>query len=542
MLCRFDIFDVYYADSTFSDILSKHQSAHNAISPEVAVQPLFNGSVPRNSRACYACAKAREKCTRELPCVRCSRRCLDCVYPGRQQQDRSDRQSFEENKSSSRPPNTENTSAANAVLTPGTLQDSFEGHTLTAEMLDQIQNQSDKASDSSTTRRTIAIQNAPWSAIASFSSSDKQLPPMLTSNPSGSALWPLQNDGLESGVEVVNQPINWLPFDELVDPSLEYIQDETILLSNFDDMQWLSTNTSTAADGFQQEQSWNLHIPAVADTNNNESILDLSPPKGSISSTYKRGDLYATSSDGARNACSTRAKRDDILCTFGLPHTNHRNLVNTTSNNWVGFPDVENTERLDDGICNPAIAISKFTYGIILQHFKDIYPRMQSPLLFETESFPPLSLLNLFVKLYFKCFDPVLPFIHLPSLDMNKSWVLTIVIAAIGSHYYRSRDLMTFTSPLHEFCRRLLQQEFERCEEGMTDLPVLQARILNHIGLCYAESKKLDTVALSTWSFSVSLVNSQSQKHLLKYRNDSLGWNEWVEAESWRRLHFTTRV
>ncbi|EHK46851.1 hypothetical protein TRIATDRAFT_163221, partial [Trichoderma atroviride IMI 206040] len=239
------------------------------------------------------------------------------------------------------------------------------------------------------------------------------------------------------------------------------------------------------------------------------------------------GDLYATSSNGARNACSTRAKRDDI------------------------FPDIERIDQLDDGICNPSMAISDLTYNAMLQHFDDICRQMQSQMqsqmpCFGMQSFPPLALLNLFVKLYFKCFDPILPFIHVPSLDVNKSCVLTTAIAAVGSHYFRSGELTACSSQLHEFCRRLLQQEPEGSKEEMTDLPVLQARILNHIGLCYSESKEPSSFVISTWSFTSSLINAQGHKHLLRYRNNRAlkptDWEEWVEAESWRRLYFTARV
>lgn len=531
----FGLFNMHCADIAFSDILSKHRSAHDADPLEVPVQPLSNGSALRKSRACYACAKAREKCTKGLPCTRCSRRCLDCVYPGSQQQDKFDHHSFGENTIASKPPNTENISAAD-LISPGTLRENLEdisrnGDNLTALMFDQIHSLPDEASDPSTRRYTTTGETAPWTPIAGCPTSDTQLSSILASGHSGSALWPFRNDELEPGVETLNRPINWLPFDESIDLNFGSTLDETVLLSPFGDTQWPTINTSTTANGLLEGQLWNLDIPPLADINDensdgasrNISIPDISSPKGSISSNYKQGDLYATSSNGARNACSARAKRDDI------------------------FPDIERIGPLEDGICNPPMAISDLTYNTILQHFDNICLQMQSRMpCYETQSFPPLSLLNLFVKLYFKFFDPILPFIHLPSLDVNKSCVLTIAIAAVGSHYFQSRELTACSSQLHELCRRLLQQEPEHSEEEMTDLLVLQARILNHIGLCYSESKKPGSVVISNWSFTSSLINSQSRKRFLEYLNDRVmkpnDWDEWVEAESWRRLYFTARV
>lgn len=467
--------------------------------------------------------------------MRCSRRFLDCVYPGSQQQDSFDHHSFGEITSTSKSPNAENVSVADLVSS-GALQENLQdindnGHNLTALMFDQTHSQPDKASDSSTRRYTTAGQTAPWTPISGSPTSDNQLSSILAPGHSGSALWPFRNDGLQSGAEAFGQPINWLPFDETIDLNLGPTLDGTVLLSPFDDAQWLSINSSTIANGLLEGQSWNLDIPPLAHIDDeisngasrNASIADISSPKGSFFSSYKRGDLYATSSNGARNACSTRAKRDDV------------------------FPDIERIGPLDDSICDPSITISELTYNTILQHYENISPQMQSHLpCFETQNFPPLSLLNLFVKLYWKCFDPILPFIHLASLDVNKSIVLTIAMAAVGSHYFRSQELTTCSSPLHEFCRRLLQQDSERSEEQMTDLPGLQARILNHVGIFYSESKDPSSAVRSMWSFTLSLINSQSHKHLLEYRDDKAlkpnGWDEWVEAESWRRLYFTGRV
>ncbi|UKZ95936.1 uncharacterized protein TrAFT101_010743 [Trichoderma asperellum] len=539
-----------------SDILSKHRAAHVAGPSQTPVQKHSNGFVPSKSRACYACAKAREKCSKGLPCMRCSRRGLACVYPGHQQHDKYDQLSIGGNNNAARQPNTENISATDLALTPGDI--SVNNHTLAALMFDGTHSKSENASSTSTGSCTTAIQNAPWVPIAACTISNNQLASISTSDhdPSGSVQqWPYRNNGLESGVEVSNQPINWLPFDELIESNLGSILDETIPLSQNDGAQWLFIDSSNATNGSPKGGSWNLDIPLLIDiddeksngTSPNISKADFPPSKSTPSANYRRGDLYATSSNGARNACSTRAKRYGIFRKNEFPQTDHPRMNITTLNEQVGFQDVENMDVSDDGAYHPAMAISSFTYDIILQHFDEICLQTQLHMpCFGTKNFPSLPLLNLFVKLYFKCFDPILPFIHLPSLDMNKSWVLTVAIAAIGSHYCQSQELTECFPPLHEFCKVLLQQESERPQDEMTDLPMLQARILNHIGFCYSESEKLDSVVISIWSFNLSLVNSKSHEHLMRNRNDrvleSHDWDGWVMAESWRRLYFTTRV
>lgn len=551
-----DLFNLYCADTAASDILSKHRAAHVAGPSQMPVQPHSNGFVPRKSRACYACAKAREKCSKELPCMRCSRRFLACVYPGHQQYDKYDQHSVGGNNSTARQSNTENISATDLALTPGDI--SVNNHTLAALMFDGTHSKSENASSTSTGSCTTAIQNTPWGPIAACAASNNELASISASDhdPSGSVQqWPFRNDGLESGVEVSNQPINWLPFDELIESNLGSILGETIPLSQNDGAQWLFIDSSNATNGSPQGGSWNLDIPLLTDiddeksngTSPNIAKADFPPSKSTPSANYRRGDLYATSSNGARNACSTRAKRYGIFRKNEFPQTDHPRMNSTTLNEQVGSQEVENMDVSDDGAYHPATAISSFTYDTILQHFDEIclQKRLHMPC-FGTKSFPSLKLLNLFVKLYFKCFDPILPFIHLPSLDMNKSWVLTVAIAAIGSHYCQSQEPIACSSQLHEFCKVFLQQESERSQDEMTDLPMLQARILNQIEFCYSESGKLDSVIRSIGSFNLSLVNLKSYEHLMRNRNDGVleshDWDGWVMAESWRRLYFTTRV
>ncbi|KAI0149318.1 hypothetical protein BJ166DRAFT_602076 [Pestalotiopsis sp. NC0098] len=56
-----------------SDILHRHEFIHTAIPPDPA-------GVQRK-RACLECAKARERCTKGLPCSRCTSKTLQCTYP-----------------------------------------------------------------------------------------------------------------------------------------------------------------------------------------------------------------------------------------------------------------------------------------------------------------------------------------------------------------------------------------------------------------------------------------------------------------------------
>ncbi|KAI1808199.1 hypothetical protein F4811DRAFT_340814 [Daldinia bambusicola] len=57
----------------FSDILTRHELMH------IAAQR--NSHAFNRKRACTECAKARERCSRDEPCLRCSTKSLQCFYP-----------------------------------------------------------------------------------------------------------------------------------------------------------------------------------------------------------------------------------------------------------------------------------------------------------------------------------------------------------------------------------------------------------------------------------------------------------------------------
>ncbi|KAI1477376.1 hypothetical protein F4774DRAFT_194641 [Daldinia eschscholtzii] len=57
----------------FSDILTRHELMH------LAAQR--NSHAFNRKRACTECARARERCSRDEPCLRCSTKSLQCLYP-----------------------------------------------------------------------------------------------------------------------------------------------------------------------------------------------------------------------------------------------------------------------------------------------------------------------------------------------------------------------------------------------------------------------------------------------------------------------------
>ena len=54
-----------------SDVLARHEYTHKPA-------PATPGT--RQSRACASCARARERCSKDIPCTRCATKAIECVY------------------------------------------------------------------------------------------------------------------------------------------------------------------------------------------------------------------------------------------------------------------------------------------------------------------------------------------------------------------------------------------------------------------------------------------------------------------------------
>lgn len=359
--------------------------------------------------------------------------------------------------------------------------------------------------------------------------------------------------------------INWLPFDQLIDPYLATIVGETMHFPLYDDAGWPASqdqNTSlpNAVNAAPNVPVWDtdsLYQPAAAPSASNDakaaaansrsdSVLS---PSITIStpSTTAPEDLYATSSGGGRNACSTRAQRDAIFRQTEQNEMDSSTTRDATVNDLMAFPLIAEVHTPDLQPYSTVITISNTTYEHILSQFEDLCLQKQSHMpCFESSYFPPLSVMSLFVQLYVKYFDPILPFIHLTTLDTNNSWLLATALAAIGSHYCQSRELTACSVPLHEFCRRSLTRESDRAGGVLSDLSSLQALLLNQVGLSYSGSTKLQLGAHGNWGSILSVIDLQCRRCLSRLDGDAdsidYSWQRWIHAESWRRLYFATRV
>lgn len=177
------------------------------------------------------------------------------------------------------------------------------------------------------------------------------------------------------------------------------------------------------------------------------------PPLGNQGVNKSQSTPYAghfyIDGDGAR---LPRVRKSPYRTESFTPTPNRENAMH--GDEFI-FPEVD--EPLENSTPNIK-ELPHTTYNEILRVFKRtcIISTHYPP--FARGSFPPIGIFSQLVFLYLDNFQPILPFLHHPTLDLSTThWLLVLALASIGSHYMESEDNDVFTVAMHEFTRRAIQ-------------------------------------------------------------------------------------
>ncbi|KAL5341555.1 fungal-specific transcription factor domain-containing protein [Aspergillus crustosus] len=166
--------------------------------------------------------------------------------------------------------------------------------------------------------------------------------------------------------------------------------------------------------------------------------------------------------------------------------------------------------------------------------------------IYETNNFPDAQRLSGFLSHYFHFYHSLYPILHTPTFNPNKChWIVTLALAAIGSHSANFCEQNGTAMGLHEFLRRALCVEKEKGHSERPQLWLLQAMLLNCIGRLHGSSEGCRLSALGDFS---NLINLATREKLL-YRSDTLRsisdelspeqqWMLWIEEETRRRTGY----
>lgn len=77
---------------------------------------------------------------------------------------------------------------------------------------------------------------------------------------------------------------------------------------------------------------------------------------------------------------------------------------------------------------------------------------------FQSSHFPSRDTLNSFMQLYLEFFQPLVPILHFPTLNLDSSHcLLSLALATIGSHFADFDHAGEYASSMNEFLRRSIQ-------------------------------------------------------------------------------------
>ncbi|GKU06647.1 transcription factor [Fusarium langsethiae] len=346
-------------------------------------------------------------------------------------------------------------------------------------------------------------------------------------------------------------PMNWLPYNNEIE-------------TNYCSILGLDGNTTSTGSinpSFGNDQSVNQStsnsfpmgntpqtVSTVASLSQGSGVA-ASPQLSMTSDRTAPGDLYATSSNGARRPCTARSKLlfppPGVESCKQLRSVSQDPRLRTDNIDWA-FPDLDHINIQDiEGFGESTL--TEATYAKMYDSFENTC--LESGIFrneFISSEFPPLAILDYCTKLFFEHFNPIFPLVHPNLTDPNADWVLALAICAIGSQYSATEDIDACVQPLHEFLRRVLIVRLQLDNSEM-DLALAQALVLSQVGLLYYSTSKfrrnayqrvgdLQKVISLYWQShfeSESEVNTQLNRGGSNVHED---WKIWVGGETLRRL------
>ncbi|PYH55915.1 putative C2H2 transcription factor [Aspergillus niger CBS 101883] len=169
-----------------------------------------------------------------------------------------------------------------------------------------------------------------------------------------------------------------------------------------------------------------------------------------------------------------------------------------------------------------------------------LYPK------FESDHLPDAETLSSFINLYFMHFQPVYPIFHTPTFDINEChWLVVLALSAIGCHFAGSQEQSECAPVFHEFLRRAISVEEEKYYVDRAPVWLLQASVLNCVGILYSCDERARLLALNTFGNLIGFVNrekllSRPDRPIqpLNGKTNEQHWVSWVEDEIRRRIGY----
>jgi hypothetical protein len=336
-------------------------------------------------------------------------------------------------------------------------------------------------------------------------------------------------------------PINWLPYDNEIETNYFSILgagvDQPIQAAGGNDLMVNDTITTFPIINPQPRRL--------------STVTSVSPGSGLGVATQLSvgsdrtipGDLYATSSNGARRPCTAKSKQ--LFPPLGLqgytplPSISQDTTLRINGGKGKAFPDLSHV-IFEEDVYQESI-LTDFTYSQICDAFTQTCLDSSIFQRYNSAHFPSCKLLNYCIRLFFDHFNPIFPLVHPQTTDLNGSWILSVAMCAIGAQYSATTELDASVGPFHEFLRRVLVVQSENSEMS---IPLAQALVLSQVGMMYYGGcgfRQNAYTRVGNLQTVINMYHARSATQAADFVASQTGqtdeeWFTWVEDETLRRL------
>jgi hypothetical protein len=253
-----------------------------------------------------------------------------------------------------------------------------------------------------------------------------------------------------------------------------------------------STDGSRSSNGLRRHESWAVQRHTGPDDGEEHTSAPTEGTEDSTPSTSTERRFYVEG-EGARAPFRGRATHGPSSVT--VPAVGNDSHEPDNPNCWMS---PETGAGISDDASSTNNLVSIKSYENLLHGLQA--EAWQPSLGVGMGGFPSISLIRLFVQLYFEHFHPTLPFLRrgTPLCEKPQDWVLLLVVATMGTRYASGTQNVTIRKNLLGLSQTVLSRRFngpihddhklwagDDLHCPLVDLPTLQAGVLHLISMLH---------------------------------------------------------
>jgi hypothetical protein len=343
--------------------------------------------------------------------------------------------------------------------------------------------------------------------------------------------------------------------------------------SPFDEpLNWITPSIYPSPYDAELEQDFSFILPALSETPNFDGEYDLAMPIDSSTQTYHvptNASHNAADAQGVPLSLPVFGQSPASSASDGLYHAQSINGISTNSDvkrkkrkaslvlDAFAHPRTEKThyafpEPTDSwSSMSSEIApeyCSAVTYELVSGYFHQLCLQTTMPPPFQSAAFPPATVFNTCIALYFGNFNDNFPLIHQASFGHESHWIVVLAVTAIGSTFAKTPYASDVQEAFQEFLRRAVERHSDGAPDASLDVSHSQARILNLIGLVQSHREQLRALSpryhadLSRWCLESGVLHlpatGDNQATSEAVGDFSHRWHRWIRIECLRRIGY----